>query len=290
MRIILSILLLVISFFIGVPHVQAQILHPQATAAVDVSASVGEFYLSISGYVSPYASVVLLVDGVFIRATVADAGGNFSISQVLIKQGFSGFCLYAVDFKRIGESTTCFEFPPAESSIEMHNIFLPPTLGLQRSQIAAGSPAVAFGYTMPGAKVTLRLSNGQVLTTIADGTGYYEFQIENLPAGTYKLQALANYEGQDSLSPTKEIELKALSWWEQFLAFLKSLWNKLMDLVTRTSFGPLWIGLPLLLLIVFLILKLWPERFTFIYQSKLSKLFTSLHEPKKLHHAWFVGY
>ena len=54
-----------------------------------VSAKVGDFYLNLSGYVSPFSSIILTSDGVFIRATTADQYGNFSISEVLIKSGFS---------------------------------------------------------------------------------------------------------------------------------------------------------------------------------------------------------
>lgn len=271
----------------------AQIVPPIGGALNStVSAQVGEFYLNLSGWISPFASVVLYSDGIFLRATVADQYGNFSISGVLIKSGFSSFCLDAIDFRRIGESYTCFNIPPATGSVTMTDIFLPPTLALQKNEIAEGSSTLAFGYTMPGALVTLYLSNGEKLTTYADSTGFYEFVIKDLKAGTYSVYARAVYKNKQSLSPTKKLQLKSLSWWEQFLAFLKDLWNKILKFLTNLALGPLWLAIPSIILIIILILKIWPEKFTFIYTNKVIVFFTELlRKPKKnLHHSWWMGY
>jgi hypothetical protein len=110
---------------------------------ITVSASVGEFYLSVSGYIAPFASLVLTSDGVFYRSTVADKFGNFSLTDIEIKAGFSKFCILAKDFHNLGESYTCFSFPPATGDIIMKDIFLPPTLALERSEITSGSNAKA---------------------------------------------------------------------------------------------------------------------------------------------------
>ena len=264
----------------------------QAAFQVEVSGQVGKYYLNLSGYISPYASVVLTIDGIFIRATVADAKGNFSISGVLIKDGFSNFCLEAVDFKRLGDSLTCFNDPPAHGNVTKTDIFLPPTLGLSKNEIAEGGETLAFGYTMPGALVTLYLSNGQKLTTYADNTGYYIFHIKGLKAGQYNLYARAEYNHKESLAPTRTLKLKALSLWEQIIAFIMSILKNIAKFFSSWALGPLWLGLPILILIIILILKLWPEKFTFIYQSRLLIFITrGLRKPKKpLHHAWWLGF
>jgi len=257
------------------------------TFPIKVSGTVGEFYLNLCGWMSPYASILLTSKNEFMASTVADKGGNWAFKDILIRRGFSQFCLTAIDFHRLGESETCFKIPPAQASVTMCEIFLPPTLGLSRNQVPAGGKVLAFGYTMPGAKVTLHLSNGQKLETFADGTGYYVFELDNIAAGKYQLFATAHYKAKESLKPSKTVELIALGWWEQFLAWLRWLWGLLVGLFTSLGLGPLWIGLPLLLLIILLILKLWPERFTFIYESKLLG-FLPKHE-KKLHHFWMDG-
>lgn len=255
-----------------------------------VIATLGDFYLSLSGYISPFASIVLTSDGIFIRATVADQYGNFSISQILIKRGFSHFCLDAIDFRRIGESFTCFSIPPAQGSVIIKDIFLPPTLGLSRTEIAEGSEAVAFGYTMPGAIVTLNI-DGKKLTTTADKTGYYEFHLKGLKAGTYTLFATANYKSKDSLSPSKKLQLKSLSWWEQFIAFLKEIWKKILQFFISSPLGLLWLVIPVIIPIIILVFKIWPGAFAFIYKNRAVEFFFDLFgRGKKLHHAWFMGY
>ena len=269
----------------------AQVDNPlRGALKTNVEASVGEFYLSLSGYISPYASIVLTSDGIVLRTTVADAYGNFSISQVLIKRGFSHFCLDAVDFKRLGESVTCFNIAPAENSITMKDIFLPPTLGLSRTQINAGGDVIAYGYTMPGAMVTLDI-NGNKLTATADQSGYYEFHLKNIKAGSYMLFASANYRSKESLQPSNKLHLKSLSLWEQFLAFLKDIWKRFLSFLASLALGPLWLVIPVIILIIILLYKLWPEKFALIYNNQVLEFFFELFRiPKKLHHFWWAGY
>jgi hypothetical protein len=279
-------LVLFLSLF--TPFVQAKAFPPAAQPPVTVSASIGEYYLSVSGYIAPFASIALIIDGIYYRGTVADANGNFSITNVRIKAGFTGFCLQAKDFHNLGESYSCFTVPPAKGSIRKDNIFLPPTLALQRTEIAAGSSVLAFGYTMPGATVRLHIA-GRILTVKADQNGYFVVTISGLKAGEYQLYADATYNGHDSVSPSRFLKLKALGLWEQFIALLIQLWKWLVGLLIGTGIGLLWIGIPLIIFIFFLIGKIWPERFTTIYNSKLVMFFAG-RKRKKLHHAWFVGY
>ncbi len=258
----------------------------------DVSASVGDFYLNISGFISPRASIVLNSTGVFLGSTVADANGNFVFNNILIRKGFSGFCLTAVDFKRLGESTTCFTFPPALGSIRMDGLFLPPTLGLSRTEINEGATVYAFGYTMPNASVVLNYGTGKLLRTNADARGYYEFAIKGLKAGTYKVYSQAQYQGKQSLAPTKVLSLRALTLLEQSIKLSESFWNKFIKLFTSIGFATLLLIIPLMLAILFLILKIWPERFRIITESKYLKYwFYSKDKIRRpLHHAWFVGF
>jgi hypothetical protein len=136
---------------------------------------------------------------------------------------------------------------------------------------------------MPGAKVTLHV-NGELLTTTADASGYYEFALKNLKAGNYSLYSTAVYKQKDSLVPTKKLHLQALSkqqqtsqqvaktvsnWWDQLLRFLRDwLWN------------PLWLIIPIIILIIILIRKLWGKKFVNPFKRK----------SHLLHHYWWMGY
>lgn len=249
---------------------------PAGLLKTSVQATVGGLYFSISGQIAPNASIVLTIDGIFARATTADQNGNFSISDVLIKQGFSHFCLDAIDFRRLGESYTCFDIPPAENSVTMRDVFLPPTLGLSRTEIAEGSTARAYGYSMPGALVTLYV-NGKRLTTYADKTGYYEFTVKGLKAGDYSVYARAELNHKQSLEPTRKLQLKSLSVAGQAGNALKNWWDQLLKFLTNLALGPLWLLIPIIILIIILLIKLLPGRFR-------------RHGRHPLHHQWWMGY
>ncbi len=293
MKKILPIFLIGVSVVLGLLYSQnvlAQYKLPKGSHSVTVSARLGDFYLNLSGYIAPFASIVLYSDGIYLRATTADQFGYFTISEVLIKQGFSRFCFDAVDFKRLGESYSCMKIPPAKGNVTIKDIFLPPTLGLSRTTIAAGSSAVAFGYSMPNALVTLHFGD-KTYTTYADSTGYYQFVIKDVKAGVYKLYSTATLNEKPSLEPEKKLILKSLSGWEQILEWLKNLLNKIWQFMTSLSFGPLWLAIPIIILIIILILKLWPERFTFLYRNRLIIFFTkALRRKHPLHHKYFMGY
>jgi len=96
---ILLIIVSVILFLLYTKSVLAQYKLPKGSQSATVSGRLGDFYLNISGYIAPFASIVLYSDGIYLRATTADQFGYFTISEVLIKQGFSRFCFDAVDFK-----------------------------------------------------------------------------------------------------------------------------------------------------------------------------------------------
>lgn len=259
-----------------------------SSPSVSVSGVVGEYFLNVTGFIAPYASLVLTSNGIFYRSTVADKFGNFSLTGIRINAGFSGFCILAKDFHNLGESYTCFSFPPATGDITMKDIFLPPTLGLERAEITSGGNVKAYGYTMPLALVRLHF-NGKIITTRADTDGYYEVVITNVPAGTYSLFADATYNGKDSEQPSRTLTLTALNWWQVILKWIKETLEHIWKFLIGIPFGALWLALPFIILIPLLIIRIWPERFTWIYTNRL--LYFISGKPRRLlHHAWFVGY
>ena len=161
----------------------------------------------------------------------------------------------------------------------MRDIFLPPTLGLSRTKINEGGSATAFGYTMPNAKVTLHV-NGELLTTYADSTGYYQFTLQNLKAGNYSLYATAHYKQKESLSPTKKLQLESVSKPKQVANLLQNWWDSLLRFLRNWFWNPLWLVIPILILIIILIRKLWGKQLPF----------KNPFEKRLLHHSWWMGY
>ncbi len=278
-------------FLIFVPLAKAQIKPPYGGGlGSEVSGRVGGLYLSVSGYASPFAFVSLTVNGVVLRTTVADESGVFYISQVLIKSGLTNFCLETVDFRRVGKSESCFNTPPAKISIDKKDVFLPPTLALSKNDISEGETTVAYGYTMPGADVVLYLSGGIEYKLKADKNGYFRLELKGLKAGNYTIYATANYKNFKSSSPAKKLTVHVLNWWEQFLRYLRDLWDKFMKLLTSWSLGPLWLVIPIIILIIILIIKLWKDKFTSIFGFIFRLPFVLIPHKRKLHHWWWAGF
>lgn len=267
---------------------QAQSLRPEFSQSREttVIATVGSTTLTITGYQSPYASIILKTQGgTFLASTTADANGYFSISNVLINQSNLVYCFQAVDFKRIGISESCITIEgPIVGDVVHSGVFLPPTIGLSEKRINAGQDAIIFGYSMPGAKVTLNI-NGNAVNVTADSTGYYSYTYKDVPAGTFTITATASFEGEDSLEPENSVILESLSVPEQIQETGEKITEEFTKKVPSSVFN-LWpfllVALALLVAIAVLLYKL-RVRFMVI-------LIDFLRRKKKMHHDWFLDH
>lgn len=205
MRVIFSsfiIMFVTALLFAGTVHAQNE---------VDVEGSVGRYYFSASGIVSPFASVVMTSQDLFLSSTVANSEGRFALPQALVNDGFNNFCLEAIDIRRIGTSYTCFDTQPPERDFSKDEIFLPPTVGLSGRKIKPNSSITASGYTMPGSNVDVKLGEGYFVEAKANQDGYYKTEIKNeVPPGKYQLYATAVYGTKISEKPTRTFEIEVL--------------------------------------------------------------------------------
>lgn len=285
-RVLFLLILFLGSLFLRVP--QSRALVATQSGDVNVSVVVNGFLLSMSGFIAPYASVVLSSNGTVIVSTTADAQGYFSFSNVSVAEGLTKFCLDAVDFKRLGESEACITIQPANGILSRTGIFLPPTLGLFRTEVNVGSSALAFGYGMPGEIVTVHINNTVGCTVTADNTGYYQCSIKILKAGQYVLFADGVYQNKPSEAQLKRVLLKGLSitkptaappfvpgqllvnipWWVWLLLVLIGL---ILLIILLKKYKPTWlpgIGIP---------------------SVPVEHAFDWLFKERKLHHWWMKG-
>lgn len=240
-----------------------------------LQASVGKYYFSVSGYVSPFASIVLYSNSIFMASTVADPKGNFSIKGVLINEGFSDFCFEVVDVKRVGDSFTCLKIPAATGDTQRENIFLPPTVGLSARKINPRSSIFASGYSMPNAKVILSISKDIKIEVIADASGFYKYEIKDLASGKYSLFATASYEKKDSEKPSRKKDFESLSAGE--------LISKNLPFVLLIVL----IGLIILILLIILLSKKVRDKIRGLLGKKA---FSKKKGISHLHHDWFLGF
>lgn len=257
-------------------YIQAEAVSAQtvsSSSAVKVRAQVGEFNLSVSGYISPHASLSLIANDAVLRGTVADGKGNFEFENIVISRGFYQFCISAVDWKRLGESYSCFNIEPASSDVAIKGIFLPPTIGVNRFELVEGSDASVLGFSMPQASVTVK-SGAKKYEVKADQEGKYEYTFQSVKQGSYLLVADAVYEGKKSEPPAKGVTFKVIPYVDYAV-------QNLMDLAKR-GLTPDALFLYALMLgsVGLLIFARYPEETLIFFRLR----------PKRLHHWWLVGY
>lgn len=238
----------------------------------ELQASVGNYKLLVAGYNSPFASIVLSSESVFMASTVANKEGEFFIENVLINKGMTEYCFEAIDGRRLGESFTCIKLPPASGDIEKREIFLPPTVGLSGRKINPGASITASGFSMPNSEVILNISEDIILKATSDESGYYKIEIKDIPAGRYNIFATAKRGEVDSEIPTKKILVEAFS---------------TGDLISQNLIKILLIILFILLLIILLILLLSKRVRDKLKKKKVTSKTRKLGSK---HHKWMFGY
>lgn len=248
----------------------------------------GQFNLDISGYVSPFASIIMTSNSTFVRSTVADKDGNFFISQIGVSKGFSDFCLQAVDFKRVGDSYTCFKIPPVTASTSKKDIFLPPTLALTATKIGPSGISIGFGYGMPGAKIFVHITKDSALVTTADKDGLYRVEIKNLKPGIYYLYATSTYKNKNSEKPNKSLRLESLSAGGSINQGINHVISDLFTSIVAFFSNYGWLIIPVFILIIILISKRARDniRNTISEHSSFGK--DEVNEYG--HHRWFLGF
>lgn len=242
-----------------------------------VSATVGEHHLSVEGYQSPNASIVIqTTSGIFLDSTTADGNGYFTITNLLITENFPGFCFTAIDFRRIGESESCVDIDEIVTEDKTYSdIFLPPTIGLSRKLISVGEDAQIFGYTMPNARVDINFEN-ETITMQADDVGYYEYVFEDAHAGVYAFSSKAVLGESSSLEPRNKAILEVVTLQDQVrdgvTGFIEDVEKKFPGAILLIS---------LLLLLLALLIAL-------ILKTKPKFIFDFFKKKHPMHHDYFL--
>lgn len=246
-------------------YAQQPSLVATSSSSINVQATVPGVNLTISGIAAPNASIVLMApDGFVYKGGVADANGNFSLENVLVAKGLTKFCLESVDVARLGSSLACLPMKAVLNDIHVRDIFLPPTIGLQRQEIVEGTDAVVFGYSMPNAQVTIRLNTGQAFNVQTNTSGYYEYSVPDLGVGNYQMVAGAYYEAKPSLPSVRSALLKTIS------------------LGQAIENDPLPFIIPAIIIIAGVL--------AYVFRKRLLGLLLFKKQKRRLHHWWFVGY
>lgn len=146
--------------------------------------------VAISGIAYPGATIVILKDGRIATQTVADPGGMFNVllSEVRASQYVIG--VYAQD--SAGRKSPPYSFPVIltdKVTVTIANIFLAPTIGVDKSVVAQGEPIGIFGSSAPNTQVNIYVHSAQEfvekVTANTAGAWYKQFDTTFLELGDH---------------------------------------------------------------------------------------------------------
>lgn len=182
----------------------------QSASDVDVAAEVSSNGVSISGFVSPLATISIYSGSTLLRTTTADSSGNYSFTALSVTDGTTQLCFVVADYYSLGNSTSCLTIDMDESTTYI-NVMLPPTIHKHNDNFVQGLGTTLDGYTMPNGTVLLYQETNQTTSIQADNNGYWSYSLNNMQAGYYTYYVKGVYSGTVSLTPTGGASIRVLT-------------------------------------------------------------------------------
>lgn len=154
----------------------------------------------LQGRAYPDSLITLLEDGKIAETIRADSQASFKIEIPDITPGIWSFSLWAEDSQ--GRRSITFTFTttvPKGMTTTISNIFLPPTIDLDKDKVVRGKNISILGQTAPESNVSIYVysSNGPIIEeTKADRVGayFYNFNTKPLEAGSHSTKAKSSFE------------------------------------------------------------------------------------------------
>ena len=150
----------------------------------------------LQGLAYPLAKITILYDGKVATIITADSQANFKTELTNLTAGVYNFSLWAED--KEGRRSITFSFTvtvTAGMTTTISNIFLPPTIELDKVNVLRGETLNIFGQTAPESKITISIESPQEITktTKADKAGDWDYSLDTSPLeeGTHTTRAKA---------------------------------------------------------------------------------------------------
>jgi hypothetical protein len=175
-------------------------------------------YVSFSGYAYSGAKVYVESDAQSVAVFDSAASGWFSYNVYGISSGIHNFSVYAKDIKgNFSKSVSFLIDVPSSSITNVSNIFVPPTVSVDKVMYGIKEKIVFSGYGVPNAPVyvvvnsfdgALKSFSKQVLS---DSSGYFEYvpTADVFGYGGYFVSARSLFGGVFSLFG-KEVEFQIM--------------------------------------------------------------------------------
>ena len=143
-----------------------------------------------SGLVYPDSQVFLLKDAELIESTTSGSDAFFSMSVGDLTGGYYHFFLYSEDYQgRRSSLSNFYIYVPRGAQMEVTDIFIPPTVDVDKVEVKRGDDVLIFGQTVPSSNVTIMVNASPAfyVETYSDEKGFYEYVLNtsDLNYGTY---------------------------------------------------------------------------------------------------------
>lgn len=159
--------------------------------------------VNFSGMAYPLSRVYILKDGNIAATTIADPAANFSVSLSNLNTNTYTFSVYGEDDK--GRKSSFFSFPiyiTYGTTVNIGNIFLSPTIDIDKSEVRKGDNLIIFGQSIPKKEVVISVHSDQeyFYNVTSNQTGVYLYNLDTSPLelGKHQTKSKALAGGQIS--------------------------------------------------------------------------------------------
>ncbi len=156
-----------------------------------------------TGKAYPRSTVTLLKDAQVAATTIADAGANFQMTISSLSGGNYIFSVYSEDDK--GVRSSLFTFPisvTAGVTTKIGNIFIAPSIAVDKSEVRRGDNIAIFGQSAPLSEITVNINSEEefFVKKKSDANGVYllNFDTSVLEMGQHSTKSKVYLDGEIS--------------------------------------------------------------------------------------------
>lgn len=264
-------------------EISAQSLPPSIKKirhGTEISAQVGEYLLTLSGWTSPFARVYLSSSANNLNAqTEADQNGFFIFSYLFLPYKTGELSLIAEDINGLGSPPLYLPEPANNQDVYIENVLMPPTLSLITAETEQEETNKATGKSFPNSQLkvflyvnpkttfwnqlqekiikTVFAKTAPLLEVQSNSEGYFEFNLPSTEPAEQKIFVAGLFRppfpefGEKELASPKSFTLsfKTLSFWEKIAYILNSLLSQIYLWFKSAAEDPtkiIWLEIPIL--------------------------------------------
>jgi len=147
----------------------------------------------LQGKASPAAYLTALKDGQVIANTQANSQADFKIEVANLVAGIYTFGIWGEDNSGTRSITFSFTVNVASgTTTTVSNIFLPPTIALDKDSVKKGETIGILGQTVPQAQVEIHVSSTNIIEKVVAsnlGSWFYNLDTSRLEEGVHSTRA-----------------------------------------------------------------------------------------------------